>query len=96
MNKYDENKVLRSVSRVARVEGNHIILKADAIVGIHMWGKLDYLTNYRGYIVSYLTDYRGYRVSRSNKVIKLKNEETSNKTDKRSKNYGQLHRKDRK
>ena len=82
MNKYDENKVLRSVSRVARIEGNHIILKADAIVGIHMWGKLDYLTNYRGYIVS-----------RSHNVVKLKNEETSSKADKRSKNYGQLHRK---
>ena len=85
MNKYDENKVLRSVSRVARVEGNHIILRADAIVGIHMWGKLDYLVNYRGYMVS-----------RSNSVIKVKSEESSQKTDKRTKNYGKLHRKDRK
>ena len=85
MNKYDENKVLRSVSKVARIEGNHIILKSDAIVGIHMRGKLDYLTNYRGYIVS-----------RSHNVVKLKNEETSSKADKRTKNYGKLHRKDRK
>ena len=85
MNKYDENKVLRSVSRVAIIDGNHIILKADAVVGIHMWGKLDYLTNYRG-----------YTVSRSNNVIKVKNDETSQKSDKRTKNYGKLHRKDRK
>lgn len=85
MNKYDENKVLRSVSRVARVEGSHIILKADAIVGIHMWGKLDYLVNYRG-----------YTVSRSNNVVLAKNEESSQKADKRTKNYGKLHRKDRK
>lgn len=85
MNKYDENKVLRSVSRVARVEGSHIILKPDAIVGIHMWGKLDYLVNYRG-----------YTVSRSKKVIKLNSEESSQKADKRTKNYGKLHRKDRK
>lgn len=85
MNKYDENKVLRSIARVARVEGSHVILKADAIVGIHMWGKLDYLTNYRGYIVS-----------RSHNVVKLKNEESSQKADKRTKNYGKLHRKDRK
>ena len=85
MNKYDENKVLRSVARVARVEGNHIIIKSDAIVGIHMWGKLDYLVNYRGYIVS-----------RSSKVVKLKSEESSQKDDKRTKNYGKLHRKDRK
>ena len=85
MNKYDENKVLRSVFREARIEGNHIILKPNAIVGIHMWGKLDYLINYRGYIVS-----------RSHNVVKLKNEETSSKADKRSKNYGKLHRKDRK
>ena len=81
MNKYDENKVLRSVARVARVEGN----QSDAIVGIHMWGKLDYLVNYRGYIVS-----------RSSKVVKLKSEESSQKDDKRTKNYGKLHRKDRK
>ena len=85
MNKYDENKVLRSVSKVARIEGNHIILKSDAIVGIHMWGKLDYLTNYRG-----------YTVSRANNVIKLNSEESSQKADKRTKNYGKLHRKDRK
>ena len=85
MNKYDENKVLRSVSRVARIEGNHIILKSDAIVDIHMWDKINYLTNYRGYIVS-----------RSHNVVKLKNKETSSKADKRTKNYGQLHRKDRK
>ena len=85
MKHYDENKVLRSVSRVARIEGNHVIIKPDTIVGIHMWGKLDYLVNYRGYIVS-----------RSHNVVKLKNEETSSKADKRSKNYGQLHRKDRK
>ena len=85
MNKYDENKVLRSVARVASINGNHIILRADAIVGIHMWGKLDYLTNYRG-----------YTVSRSNNVIKVKNDETSQKSDKRTKNYGKLHRKDRK
>lgn len=85
MNKYDENKVLRSVSRVARIEGNHIILKSDAIVDIPMWDKLNYLTNYRGYIVS-----------RSHNVVKLKNKKTSSKADKRTKNYGQLHRKDRK
>lgn len=85
MNKYDENKVLRSIARVGSINGNHIILKADAVVGIHMWGKIDYLVNYKG-----------YTVSRSNNVIKVKNEETSHKADKRSKNYGQLHRKDRK
>ena len=85
MNKYDENKVLRSVARVARVEGNHVIIKPDAIVGIHMWGKLDYLVNYRG-----------YTVSRSNNVVLAKNEESSQKADKRTKNYGKLHRKDRK
>ena len=50
-----------------------------------MWGKLDYLVNYRGYIVS-----------RSSKVVKLKSEESSQKDDKRTKNYGKLHRKDRK
>lgn len=85
MNKYDENKVLRSVAHVASIDGNHIILKADAVVGIHMWGKIDYLVNYRG-----------YTVSRSNNIIRVKSEESSQKADKRTKNYGKLHRKDRK
>lgn len=85
MNKYDENKVLRSISRVARIEGNHVILKSDAIVGIHTWGKLDYLVNYRG-----------YTVSRANIVVRVNSEESSQKDDKRTKNYGKLHRKDRK
>ena len=85
MKEYDENKVLRSIARVAHVEGNHIILKSDAVVGIHTWGKLDYLVNYKGYIVS-----------RSNNVVRVKSEESSQKSDKRTKNYGKLHRKDRK
>ena len=85
MKEYDENKVLRSIARVAHVEGNNIILKSDAVIGIHTWGKLDYLVNYKG-----------YTVSRSNNVVRVKSEETSRKADKRSKNYGQLHRKDRK
>ena len=85
MKEYDENKVLRSIARVAHVEDNHIILKSDAVIGIHTWGKLDYLVNYKG-----------YTVSRSNNVVRVKNEESYRKADKRSKNYGQLHRKDRK
>ena len=85
MKEYDENKVLRSIARVSHVEGNNIILKSDAVIGIHTWGKLDYLVNYKG-----------YTVSRSNNVVRVKNEETSRKADKRSKNYGKLHRKDRK
>ena len=85
MKEYDENKVLRSIARVAHVEGNNIILKSDAVIGIHTWGKLDYLVNYKG-----------YTVSRSNNVVRVKSEETSRKADKRSKNYGKLHRKDRK
>lgn len=85
MKNYDENKVLRSIARVARIEGNHIILKSDAIVGIHTWGKLDYLVNYRG-----------YTVSRANIVVRVNSEESSQKDDKRTKNYGKLHRKDRK
>ena len=48
--KHDENKDLRSISRVARINyGGKIIYAAKtAIIGIHMWGNIDYLTHYCG------------------------------------------------
>lgn len=49
--KHDENKDLRSVSRVARINfGDKTIQAAkSATIGIHMWGKIDYLTKYCGW-----------------------------------------------
>lgn len=48
---YDENKCLRSVSRVARIDygTNSIQAGKTAIIGIHTWGKIDYLVNYCGW-----------------------------------------------
>lgn len=48
---YDENKAIRSFSRVGSVNVVSKTLKASktATIGIHMWGKIDYLTHYCGY-----------------------------------------------
>ena len=49
--KHDENKVLRSVSRIAKIDYGSKSIKCskNATIGIHMWGKIDYLTNYCGW-----------------------------------------------
>ena len=51
--KHDERKDLRSVSRIARIDGNHIIVGDKSIVGIHTWGKIDFLVHYCGYILNH-------------------------------------------
>lgn len=45
---YDENKVLKSISRVAKINyGNKTIhVSKNAIIGIHTQGKIDFLTKY--------------------------------------------------
>lgn len=51
MAKHDENRDVRSVSRIAKVNPADRSIQAPktAVIGIHMWGKIDYLTNYCGY-----------------------------------------------
>lgn len=49
--KHDERKDLKCVSRVAEINGNHIIVPTDTIIGIHTWGRIDFLTHYCGYIL---------------------------------------------
>ncbi len=51
--KHDEKSDLKSVSRVARIDGNHIIIGDKSVIGIHTWGRIDYLVNYCGYVVNY-------------------------------------------
>ncbi len=51
--KHDERKDLMSVSRIARINGNHIIIGDKSAVGIHTWGKIDFLVHYCGYYVHY-------------------------------------------
>lgn len=49
--RHDESKDLQSFTRVGRVSSERKTLHVSkgAIVGIKMWGKIDYLTHYRGW-----------------------------------------------
>ena len=51
MARHDENKCLRSFSRIGKVNfGDHSLQAArTATIGIHMWGKIDFLTKYCGW-----------------------------------------------
>lgn len=59
--KHDERKDLKCVSKVAGINGNHIIISTDAVIGIHTWGRIDFLIHYCGYIL-----YRAKNVKASN------------------------------
>lgn len=59
--KHDERKDLKCVSKVAEINGNRIIIPTDAIIGIHTWGRIDFLIHYCGYIL-----YRAKNVKASN------------------------------
>ena len=50
--KHDEKKDLKCVSKVAEINGNHIIIPIDAVIGIHTWGRIDFLVHYCGYIIN--------------------------------------------
>lgn len=64
--KHDERKDLKCVSRVAEINGNHnIIVPTDTVIGIHMWGRIDFLVHYCGYILN-----RGKNVKASNLKFK--------------------------
>lgn len=51
MKKHDESKDLRSFSRIGRVDYHDKTLQCskNATIGIHLWGKIDYLTKYCGW-----------------------------------------------
>ena len=46
--KHDENKDLRLISRVAKVDYSNKTIQApkSAIIGIRSWGRIDFLTRY--------------------------------------------------
>mgnify|MGYP004582919927 CR=1 FL=1 len=50
--KHDERKDLKCVSKVAGINGNHIIIPTNTVIGIHMWGRIDFLVNHCGYILN--------------------------------------------
>ena len=49
--KHDENKDLRLVSRIAKIDYSNKSIQApkSAIIGIRTWGRIDYLTHYCGW-----------------------------------------------
>lgn len=51
MAKHEENKDLKSFGRIGKVSPGDKTLRAskNATIGIHMWGKIDYLTKYCGW-----------------------------------------------
>ena len=51
--KHDERKDLKCVSRIAEINGNHIIVPTNAVIGIHMWGRIDFLVHHCGYILNH-------------------------------------------
>lgn len=59
--KHDERKDLKCVSKVAEINGNRIIVPIDTVIGIHTWGRIDFLIHYCGYIL-----YRAKNVKASN------------------------------
>ena len=59
--KHDERKDLKCVSKVAEINGNHIIIPTNSVIGIHTWGRIDFLVHYCGYIL-----YRAKNVKASN------------------------------
>ena len=50
--KHDERKDLKCVSRIAEINGNYIIVPTNAVIGIHMWGRIDFLVHYCGYVIN--------------------------------------------
>lgn len=59
--KHDERKDLKCVSKVAEINSNRIIVPTNAVIGIHMWGRIDFLVHYCGYYL-----YRDKNVKASN------------------------------
>lgn len=49
--KHDENKDLRAFARIGKVvySDKTLLTSKSTLIGIHMWGKIDYLTHYCGW-----------------------------------------------
>lgn len=50
--KHDEKKDVRCVSRIAEINGNHIIIPTNSVIGIRTWGRIDFLVHYCGYVLN--------------------------------------------
>ena len=52
MKKHDEKKDLKCVSRGTEINDKHIIIRKNAVIGIHTWGRIDFLVHYCGYVLN--------------------------------------------
>lgn len=50
--KHDERKDLKCVSRIVKIDGNHIIIPTNAVIGIRTRGRIDFLVHYCGYVIN--------------------------------------------
>lgn len=55
MAKHEENKDLRLVSRIAKINYSNKTIQASktAVIGIRTWGRIDYLVNHCGWFFIY-------------------------------------------
>lgn len=88
--RHDENKCLRSFGRIGKV-GYDKTLQApkNAVIGIHLWGKIDYLTKYCGWHFIWNNDVNVARNVSDNpetSVKKQKNDYKLNKSKKHKEN----------
>jgi len=75
--KHDENRDLRSFARLGRVNygDKTLVASKSATIGIHLLGKIDYLTKYCGWSFYYNNDVKPEPQNQSSDVdVKVKKE----------------------
>lgn len=67
---HDENKDLRLVSRIAKIDYSNKSIQApkNSVIGIRTWGRIDYLTHYCGWVF----------IWNNNVSVKIYNNDTNN------------------
>lgn len=85
MAKHDENKDLRLIGRIAKVNFADKTIQAPktATIGIHMWGKIDFLRNYCGWHFIWKND--AIIVSAPSKTSNEANSKTNKKAKREAK-----------
>lgn len=88
MNKYNENKVIRDLSKNNNVRINHVdktiqVVRNSNTVGNKSWGKIDYLTKLHGYILLFVDNItskiKSKKVYEENDFISKKDVKKENK-----------------
>ena len=67
MEKHNEHKELRLISKVAKIDYSNKTIQAPktAIIGIRSWGRIDYLTHYCGWYFIWNNEVKVVRTSNS-------------------------------